>query len=89
MHDGRDRSDRLRDKIAQLEHDVQQQADANSKILKMIKEHEYRSNNGNSSSSTSSFDGTTVDHLKSRIAVLVFSCNRPLAVRNHLDQLLK
>lgn len=93
-NDSPERANRLREKIDQVEKAVKEQVSENSRILQMIKEHDTRLNNDNNNLNLNSNESrrqssVTEDYLKSRIAVLVFSCNRPSAVRNHLDQLLK
>lgn len=75
---------KLREKIDKIEGDILQQKQQNEVLLRMLQ-------NGSAIHGTSAERVASVSaaSLSGPIAILVIACNRPNAIRNHLDQLLK
>lgn len=93
-----DSVERIRHGIAELERQIADQKAEYNRLLPILEEHMKPPPPGVPAPAEQQHNGAATknenskqDWLKKRdpIAVLVMSCNRPAAVKNHIDQLLK
>lgn len=91
-----DPSQALASRLAQLEADLLRQKDANLHLLNLIAEHSKvtappssNGEDGERRESLSQRSPAAKALLDAPVAVLVIACNRPTAIRNHLDSLLR